>query len=252
VDEFIGIERFPVLDSTSLHARRLAEAGRLCTDHPVALVADVQTGGRGRLGRAWSSPPGGLWMTLCWPVAPARLGPLVDGLGLRVGVACRRGVAGAVCESAPGLAPGVDVLLKWPNDVLVGGRKVLGVLTEVLERPGWSGVLVGVGVNVNVDPAALPAVDGPIGPGSLHALLGRRLEIAAVRGRLLGALASTIPLAGLSRGLIAEAAEHLAGVGKPALVSRPDGTKVAATLVGLDDRGQGVFEIDGRRFVPPG
>ena len=104
------------------------------------LVADHQTAGRGRLGRTWQAPPGSslLFSALVRDVPPDRA-PLT---GLAAGVAVSRALAA------------VGPRLKWPNDVLVGGRKVAGILGEL--APGGPYVVVGVGVNVRQSRDQLP------------------------------------------------------------------------------------------------
>jgi BirA family transcriptional regulator, biotin operon repressor / biotin---[acetyl-CoA-carboxylase] ligase len=111
-------------------AERGAEAGTV-------VVAAEQLEGRGSRGRAWHSPPGGLWLsTLFRPSSVAGL----EVLSLRVGLA----VAGALDELVP-----TPVRLKWPNDLMLNGRKLGGILGEARwqgELLGW--VAVGVGLNV--------------------------------------------------------------------------------------------------------
>jgi BirA family biotin operon repressor/biotin-[acetyl-CoA-carboxylase] ligase len=110
------------------------------------VLADEQTAGRGRQGRPWSSPAGGgVWLSLL--LRPARP-PQGGVLAIRCGLAC----LAALDE----VAPGVAALLRWPNDIVVSGRKLGGILCEA----HWSGsalswVAVGVGLNVAgaVDPA---------------------------------------------------------------------------------------------------
>lgn len=109
------------------------------------VLADRQTAGRGRGGRAWSSAPGaGIWMTLLeWPADPAA----VEVLSLRLGI--------AAAEALDGFAT-APVRLKWPNDLLVDGRKLAGILVEARwrdARPEW--VAIGFGLNV-VAPADVP------------------------------------------------------------------------------------------------
>lgn len=134
----IGRELFHYVDvgSTMTVAGDLAERG--AADGAV-VVAERQTQGRGRLGRSWHSAPGrGIWMTLILrpPLTPMELAPLT--LLAAVGVA--EGIA-----DATGLAPGI----KWPNDLLLDGRKVCGILTElVAEQDAVRSVLVGIGINV--------------------------------------------------------------------------------------------------------
>jgi BirA family biotin operon repressor/biotin-[acetyl-CoA-carboxylase] ligase len=123
--------------STNDDAKRAAAAG---APAGAVFLADEQTGGRGRGGRAWHSPPGeNLYMsTILRPrLDPRALAPMA----LAVGVAVAR-----VVERAAGATAWV----KWPNDVLVGGRKIAGVLVEgQLRGQAVASLVVGVGVNVH-------------------------------------------------------------------------------------------------------
>lgn len=125
--------------STNDDARVLARSG---APEGTVVLASRQTAGRGRLGRTWSSPGGGAYLSavLRPAVAPAD----VSSLALAVGVGIARGLAET---GAP------DARLKWPNDVLLGGGKVAGVLLEMAaetDRVDW--VVVGVGLNVRRGP----------------------------------------------------------------------------------------------------
>ncbi len=141
------VEYHERVDSTNTRAREVAGEGR----RDVAVVADKQTGSRGRLDRAWSAPSGGVWCSVvCQPELPAAHIPLA---ALAAGVATV-----AACREA-----GVAAHLKWPNDVLVGesgargGRKLAGILTEMegeQDRVSW--LIAGIGVNANIDAAELP------------------------------------------------------------------------------------------------
>jgi BirA family transcriptional regulator, biotin operon repressor / biotin---[acetyl-CoA-carboxylase] ligase len=143
--------------STNERARALATAG---APHGTIVTTSHQTAGRGRQGRTWVAPPGRA--VLCSLVAR----PPDELLALRGGL--------AVAELA-----GDDAQVKWPNDVLVDGRKVAGVLVEGRPQEGW-GVL-GIGVNVAVDLATLPPelrdLAGTLGraPGEVEAALGELL-----------------------------------------------------------------------------
>lgn len=118
-------------------ARQEAENG---APHGLIVVADEQTGGQGRRGRRWVSPPGNLYVTIvlrpAWSVrALAMVAPL------------------AVCEAVEALAS-VRASIKWPNDVLVEGRKIAGILIDIhLASGGVDYALVGVGVNIRLDPS---------------------------------------------------------------------------------------------------
>jgi BirA family biotin operon repressor/biotin-[acetyl-CoA-carboxylase] ligase len=124
--------------STNDEARRGARAG---APHGATWVAEEQTAGRGRHGRAWISSPGeGLHFSVLLRVAcsPSRL-PLI---ALVAGLAVRDAVSLA--------APGANASLKWPNDVLVGGRKIAGVLVEgVTTGSHVESAVVGIGINVH-------------------------------------------------------------------------------------------------------
>ena len=124
--------------STNDEAKHAAKKG---ATHGATWVAEEQTAGRGRQGRAWVSPRGenllfSVLMRVTCP--PSRLPPLA----LVVGLAVRDAVARA--------APRADAKLKWPNDVLVGGKKVAGVLVEAVTAGSRvEAVIAGVGVNVH-------------------------------------------------------------------------------------------------------
>jgi BirA family biotin operon repressor/biotin-[acetyl-CoA-carboxylase] ligase len=131
------IHHFEVLGSTNHWLRE--EARRGAPGWTVAIAAR-QTAGRGRLERPWDSGPGGLYLSVLVPLAvqPSRAG-LVS---LAVGV--------AVAEALEGF--GTSPLLKWPNDVQIGGKKVAGLLLEVFSQgPELESAVVGVGVNVGND-----------------------------------------------------------------------------------------------------
>jgi BirA family biotin operon repressor/biotin-[acetyl-CoA-carboxylase] ligase len=163
------------IDSTQRLARERARAG---APEGTVVVAETQTQGRGRLGRTWHSPPGvNLYCTIV--LRPERPPAVAPQLALVAGLA----VADAVRE-----ASGLDARVKWPNDVLVGGRKVAGVLTEMegsLERVAF--VLVGIGVNVNGAQASFPPAIRRTAT-SLRAASGRAVDRAAFTGALLAAL----------------------------------------------------------------
>lgn len=118
-------------DSTNEEAKRNSQ-------YPdgTLFVSDIQTAGKGRRGRAWSSPPGaGIWMSLLLKpdIAPED----VAGLTLIAGI--------AVCRAIGGRA-----VIKWPNDIVIGTRKVCGILTELAAEPDMvSYAVCGIGINAN-------------------------------------------------------------------------------------------------------
>jgi BirA family biotin operon repressor/biotin-[acetyl-CoA-carboxylase] ligase len=138
------------------------------------VATDHQTQGRGRLGRTWEAPAGMaiLCSVLLRPPAPV---PLWPELSL---------VAGGAVAAAVRRETGVDASLRHPNDVVVAGRKLAGVLAEARTGRGTPGrVTLGIGVNVNQSPAELPR-EAAKPPTSLRVELGR--EVA--RPRLLAAI----------------------------------------------------------------
>jgi len=148
------VEYHDSLPSTNDRARDLAGEGR----ENVVVLADEQTGGKGRLDRVWASPSGGVWLSLLVrPDVPPARAPLFT-------------LAAAVATARAARETGAEAAIKWPNDVLVDGRKLAGVLTEIegeADRVSW--LVVGVGVNANVDPGDLP---GDAAATSLRAEVG--------------------------------------------------------------------------------
>lgn len=132
---------YPSVDSTNTRARRLAEAG---APEGTAVLADRQTEGRGRRGRRWHSPSGGLYLSVVLrpPAGPER----VALLGLVGALAVSRALE-ACCH--------FPALIKWPNDVIIQGRKVAGILAEVAADPEWvHHAVLGIGINVAPWPKA--------------------------------------------------------------------------------------------------
>lgn len=123
---------YRAVDSTNLRARELAERG---APHGTLVTAHEQTSGRGRQGRSWTAPAGRALLCSLVMRDPPRLLALAAGL--------------AVAEEA-----GADALIKWPNDVLLAGRKVAGILVE--GRPQQSWAVLGLGMNVAVREADFP------------------------------------------------------------------------------------------------
>jgi BirA family biotin operon repressor/biotin-[acetyl-CoA-carboxylase] ligase len=133
------VRRIVVLEttgSTNDEARRLANGG---ASEGTVILAESQTAGRGRHGRRWESPEGtGLYLSiLLRPVDPIdRIGRYAIGAAVAVCTACRAQV-------------GDRVVLKWPNDVLVEGRKLAGVLAEMRQGGAGAELVLGIGINVN-------------------------------------------------------------------------------------------------------
>ncbi|WP_255169813.1 biotin--[acetyl-CoA-carboxylase] ligase [Natrononativus amylolyticus] len=230
-----SIEYHESIASTNDRARELAAAGEV--DRVV--VADEQVGGRGRLDRAWRSPPGGVWLSvLSRPSIPPADAPLYT-------------LAAAVATARAAREAGVDAGIKWPNDVIVplegsdgAYRKLAGILTEMEGETGrvaW--LVVGIGVNANVDAGTLPA-----GSTSVRAEAGdvdRRLFVQ----RLLETFAEL--RADLEA--VAPAWRELAvTVGQRVRVD-VGGERVVGDAVGITDSGALVVETaDGRERIAAG
>jgi BirA family transcriptional regulator, biotin operon repressor / biotin---[acetyl-CoA-carboxylase] ligase len=146
------------IDSTNERARVLATAG---APHGTLVTADEQSAGRGRQGRRWTAPAGRALLCSVVIRDPSRLLPL----------ACGVAVAEVVGDGAR---------VKWPNDLLVDGRKVAGILVEARPQEGWA--VAGIGLNVALRerdfPPELAATAGTLGlePDAIEDTLGRLLD----------------------------------------------------------------------------
>ena len=136
------------VDSTLLEAERQASAGRT---GPLVICAREQTGGLGRHGRVWASPPGNLYWTMLLDTAADR--PRDAGLAFAAGLAVRDALIGLD-------VPADRLQLKWPNDVLLDGAKLAGVLARSSQTGAACHTVVGIGINVATAPetAAFPAI----------------------------------------------------------------------------------------------
>jgi BirA family biotin operon repressor/biotin-[acetyl-CoA-carboxylase] ligase len=174
------------LRSTQERARELARSG---ARHGTIVVSKVQEGGRGRLGRAWGSPEGGLWTSIV-------LRPSWDA---RLAARLTQTAAVAVARALRRL--GVEAEIKWPNDLLVEGRKVCGILAESsLENvpvaakrvgPAAGGlkldfVVLGIGLNANLDLQDLDVPDREV--TTLRTELGRDVPLPELLNAVLGEL----------------------------------------------------------------
>lgn len=136
-----ALKSFDVIDSTNEEARRLAAAGEA---GPIWISAARQTAGRGRRGRAWELPTGNLAATLM--LRPDKSATECAQLSFVAAI--------AACDMLAAFAPHAEVRVKWPNDILAGGRKIAGILLELAsqggEAPGW--LAIGIGVNLSTHP----------------------------------------------------------------------------------------------------
>lgn len=249
-------------DSTNLLVRRLA---MLNFGRPLAVSAVVQTAGRGREGRSWSSPPGGAWFSVGWPLRAAA--PIYRTAPLAVGL--------AVHEALSTILPStLKLTIKWPNDLLLQNRKVAGILcemdlstakpdskTEGSIEPPISQVasssayphgllIVGVGINVNLDPALLgsnlrwPAT-------SVWKELGWKVSVPQliqccvdhIENRL-----TELETSGLSPSMLEAIGQRLSWVGQMVRLQW-QGQSVTGCCRGVDEQGFLELWIDGCRKV---
>ena len=247
------IRHFPVLDSTN---RYLLDEARAGAEGGLVAVADHQLAGRGRLGRRWEAPPGAnlLVSVLLRPMVAASESYLASvALALATAEACR--------EQA-----GLEVSVKWPNDLVVGGRKLAGVLGETLFEAGGSEidvrpVVVGVGLNVE-----WPEPEGTGGPTQAHerdrsraepahdlaaiaTSLWRETGVRVERGDLLDSL--LVSLAPRVRALEtasgrselgAELRGRCSTLGRTVRVSLPDGHEIVGDAADIDVGGRLIVE----------
>ena len=222
-DHRFQVQWFEKTDSTMNLASGLAAGGA-----PAGTVvgADEQTAGRGRRGHTWQSPPGaGLYFSwLCRPALDASTLSLVT---LAAGVGVHRGVKHAT---------GVSTDLKWPNDVVIRGRKIAGILAEGCAL-GSANQAVIVGVGINLRRAAYPP-DVAVRATSLEAELGREVDRGQLLAAVLTDLAEAVGALDRDRDGILRAWREAApgAVGTAVEWTDPNG-KRQGTAAGIDERG---------------
>lgn len=223
------IDVLPSCDSTNAVLLARAEAG---APSGTVVIAEEQTAGRGRRGRSWFSSPGdSLTFSLLWRFAP---GTAPAGLSLAAGVA----VARALQKVGAG-----DTALKWPNDILKEGRKLGGILVELVPGAPHAAV-IGIGINLQLPPGmpedvrAASAAVGAIDAADSNALYAA----------LLGELLVTLESFG-SAGFAALRAEWLARHAFqdiPVSIASDFGAPVLGICRGVDGDGALLLDVDGR------
>jgi BirA family biotin operon repressor/biotin-[acetyl-CoA-carboxylase] ligase len=199
----------------------LANAAKHGAPEGLVLIAEEQASGRGRLDRHWASPPrAGLWMSfLLRPTVPREQWGT---LSLLTAVALEESLK-AVC--------GVSAKLKWPNDVLIDGKKVCGILAQV----EGSAVIVGTGLNVSLTEEELPFPEAT----SLLLSESSTVDREAIAAGFLAHLAAVYDTWN-ERGpasVIERWRRNSATLGRHVAVSFPNGRKVSGRAVGIDNGG---------------
>lgn len=230
----LTVEVADVLGSTNQAAAERALAG---APDGLVVVADHQTAGRGRVDRTWETPAGTAvtFSILLRPGTPTRSWPW---LPLLTGYAVDKALQGH------GLAAGV----KWPNDVLIGEKKVAGILVERIETPDGPAAVIGVGINVGQTAEELPVPTAT----SLELELGRPVDRTDVLVEVLTAIREAVDAweLGGDRGglrLYESYAAACVTVGRQVRVELPDGTALEGLALEIDPTGQLVVESGGRR-----
>ncbi len=236
----LTVEVVDTLPSTNAAAIARAQDG---APDGLVVVADHQTAGRGRLDRTWESPAGTAvtFSMLLRPTAPTRSWPW---LPLLTGYAVDKAL------KARGLEAGV----KWPNDVLIGEKKVAGVLVERIDTPSGPAAVVGVGINVGLRAEELPVPTAT----SLELETGAPVDRTEVLVEVLNAIREAFVAwqAGGDLNGMRLAESYVAAcvtVGRQVRVDLPDGSVLEGQAVDIDPTGQLVVEVDGvRRAVAAG
>ena len=136
-----GIKYFRETESTNIIAREIASS----VAEGTIVIAESQTAGRGRMGRKWVSPEGGIWLSI---ILKPRIEPVyAPRITLLAGV--------SVAKTMKSF--GIPAKIKWPNDILINGKKVCGILTEIIAEVDIIDYLVvGIGIDANVDTGTFP------------------------------------------------------------------------------------------------
>lgn len=221
-----------VTGSTNADLAELARAGGPAGE---VLIAEHQQAGRGRFERAWQSPPGTSLSTSV--LLRPRRAPLDWGwLSLLVGL--------AVTDGLRSLGAGDRVQLKWPNDALIDGKKVCGILSEMVVTDLGNAAICGWGINISFDKSELPF------PKATSLLLaGLPTDKDLVAAAILARLDDLFTRWDAGADLSAEYAAGCATVGRPVRVhldaEAPDSPSVSGQAVGIGPNGELMVDLDG-------
>jgi len=225
------IKYFSEVESTNSVATGMADAGAA---EGTVIIAEMQMQGKGWMGRRWISPKDGIWLSVIlrprMSLAHAYRLTIVAGL--------------AVAKTIRGY--GIDAWVKWPNDVIIGGKKVCGVLTEIeSETANLRYAIVGIGVDVNVDTQLFPE-EIRTGSTSIKAELGHPVDRAKFLQRLFAALEYEYLRVKEDRfqGVLNDWRGMLATVGKRVQINTPIKT-IYGEAIGVDSEGSLIVECRG-------
>ncbi|WP_432628191.1 biotin--[acetyl-CoA-carboxylase] ligase [Brotaphodocola sp.] len=229
-----NIRFLDVIESTNNEIRRMAENG--APDGTLA-IAEIQTAGKGRRGRSWTSPRGsGIWMSFL--LRPEFAPEYASMLTLVTAMAVEK----AVREET-----GLDCQIKWPNDIVVNGRKICGILTEMsTEEDSIRYVVVGIGINVNTRefPEEIRKTATSIAIECGHPVRRAPLAAAVLKAweEFYETFKKTLDLSLLKE----EYNSRLVNMGREVKVLAPKGDYIG-TSYGITDTGELIVETDGQR-----
>ncbi len=212
------------IDSTNNEVKRQADAN----EEGLLVIAEHQSAGRGRRGRAWESPAqSGIWMSFL--LKPDMMPDKASMLTLVVALACARAIQREISA---------DVGIKWPNDIVINGRKAVGILTEMSAEPDFINyVVVGIGINANTDefPDDISAVATSLKKECGHSV--QRSRIVAAVGEEFEPVYERFLKDGDLRGLRAEYEGLLVNKNAQVCILNGDERRVC-TALGINDMGE--------------
>ena len=219
---------FNEVDSTNIEAKRAENV----PDRSV-FIAETQTGGRGRLGRKWSSPLGsGIWMSLY--LEPEISACDVSKLTLVAGLSVCRAIKGS--------------RIKWPNDVLIGDKKICGILTEMsAEIDRVNRVIVGIGVNVNNEVFGIDLIEKAT---SLYRETGKKHSREKLAADILSEFFELYDKF-VEKGFDSikeEYTKKCITLNREVIIIR-NGQEMLAQAVDITENGELLVEVDGNRFI---
>jgi BirA family transcriptional regulator, biotin operon repressor / biotin---[acetyl-CoA-carboxylase] ligase len=217
--------------STQALAKGLAAMG---APEGTTVVARSQTSGEGRLGRSWASPPGGLYMS--YVLRPQKL-PRPELVSLVSATAVVRGVQ---------LSTGLHSEIRWPNDIMVNGKKLAGVIAEAAAYKGEvAQAIVGVGLNCN---SSVPATytSGNMAT-SLAEELGRHIEVSELKLSILDSFSELYRRWQVGQDMVPLWKEHVATLGKRVSIKlKTDETPFSGEAAGVDSEGNLLVTTGGK------
>lgn len=228
---------FDSIDSTNNEIKRQAEAG---AGEGLLVISERQTAGRGRRGRTWESPAGsGIWMSfLLKPEISPEKAPMIT---IIAAMACAK-----VINSVTGLRAGI----KWPNDIVVNGRKLTGILTEMSAEPECVNyVVVGIGINANmtVFPEDICATATSLAIESGHKV--SRSALVAGFFKCFEQYYGIFIKSGNLSGLRAEYEAELVNMNNQVAIISPEG-ELRRKAVGINDDGELLVQDDEGNVTP--